>query len=110
MIAGYSTERYSIKTPMIQTESWVTPDLELPPGYYDMVTASVASQVGGMGQLFKAMKTNEIKGYLLKSVGTSSMPMMNGVTHTNVATSVEKKQIPLSTFEPPAGYRKVSAN
>jgi hypothetical protein len=108
MIAGYATEKYSIKTPMIQAESWVTPAFELPAGYYDMVTASVGSQVGGFSQFLKAMKTGQIKGYLLKSVGTS--PMMQGATLTNVATSVDKGHFPPSTFEPPVGYKKVAAN
>jgi hypothetical protein len=109
-IAGYATDKYSITTPMIHSESWITPALELPPGYYDMVMASVGSQMGGFGQFMSAMKTSQIKGYLLKSVSTMSNPMMQGVTQSSVATSVEKGQIPASTFEPPAGYRKVSAN
>jgi len=37
------------------------------------------------------------------------MPMMKGATFTQTATSVEKAPIPPSTFEPPAGYRKVAA-
>ena len=109
-IAGYPTEKYSIKAGIMQSQSWVTPALELPPGYFDMVIASVGSQVGGFSQFMKAMKTNQIKGYLLKSVGTSSMPTMQPMTQTNVATSVEKGQIPPSTFEPPAGYRRALVN
>jgi hypothetical protein len=108
-VAGYPTEKYSIKTGITQSEAWVTPALELPTGYYDMVAASLGSQSGGFGQLLTAMKKNQIKGYLLKSVGTSTLPMMKGVTFTTVATSVEKSAIPASTFEVPAGYRKVQS-
>jgi hypothetical protein len=105
-IAGYSTEKYSIKSPLMQGESWVAPDLELPAGYRDMTASSVAGQVPGIGQLFKGIKT--VKGFVLKSAGTSSMPMMKGVEFTEIATSVEKGPIPASTFEPPAGYTKVA--
>jgi hypothetical protein len=105
-IAGYATEKYSIKTPLMQGESWVAPDLEFPAGYRDMTASSLAGQVPGIGQLFKGMRT--VKGFVLKSAGTSSMPMMKGVVFTEIATSVEKGPIPPSTFEPPAGYTKVA--
>ena len=109
-IVGYATDKYSISTPMLHAEAWITPQLELPAGYYDMVTASIGSQVGGYGQFINAMRTSQIKGYMLKSVSTMQSPMMQGVTLTNVATSVEKGQIPAAIFEPPAGYRKIPAN
>ena len=105
-IAGYATEKYSIKTPLVQGESWIAPELEVPAGYRDMTAASIAGQVPGIGQLFKAMRT--AKGFVLKSASTSSMPMMKGVVFTEIATSVEKGPIPPSTFEPPAGYTKVA--
>jgi hypothetical protein len=108
-IAGYATEKYAAKTPLSQGEIWVAPALELPPGYYDMVTSFVAGQVGAMGQMFKEMKEKQVKGFALKWVATTSMPMMKGITFTRVATSVEKGPIPASTFEPPAGYQKVRA-
>jgi hypothetical protein len=105
-IAGYATEKYSIKTPLMQGESWIAPELEVPAGYRDMTAAFFAGQVPGIGQLFKGMKT--VKGFVLKSASTSSMPMMKGVVFTEIATSVEKSPIPASTFEPPAGYTKVA--
>ena len=74
-----------------------------------MLNASIGSLGGGAGQLVMAMKKNQIKGYLLKSVGTTTLPMMKGVTFTMVATSVDKSSIPASTFEVPAGYRKVQS-
>jgi hypothetical protein len=108
-IAGYATEKYSATTPMSQGEIWVTPALEIPAGYYDMVTSLVASEVGGMGLIFTELKEKQIKGYLLKSVATTmATPMMKGMTFTRVAASIEKGPIPASTFEPPAGYQKVT--
>ena len=46
-IAGYPTEKYSAKTPFSQAELWVTPALQFPAGYDDMVTASVTAGAGG---------------------------------------------------------------
>jgi hypothetical protein len=108
-IAGYATERYATKTPMTQGEVWIAPALEVPPAYYDIATTHAAAQTGVMDQIVKEMREKRVKGYLLKTVGTANMPMMKGVTFTQVATSVEKGPIPPSTFEPPAGYRKVEA-
>jgi len=108
-IAGYATEKYSAKTPLSQGKIWVAPALEIPPGYYDLVTSFVAREVAGLGQLFKEMQGKQVKGFALKWVTTSSLPMMKGVTVTQVATSVETGSIPASTFEPPAGYQKVRA-
>jgi hypothetical protein len=107
-IAGYATEKYSAKTPMTQGEIWVAPALEVPPGYYDMLTSLAGAEVG-MGQIFKEIKEKQIKGFLLKSVTTvTTSPMMKGMPVSQVATSVEKGPIPASTFEPPAGYQKVA--
>ncbi|MCU1256900.1 MAG: hypothetical protein JWM83_3199 [Candidatus Angelobacter sp.] len=108
-IAGYATDKYSANTPMSQNELWVAPALEVPPGYYEMVTSLAASQVSGLGLIFKEMKEKQIKGFLLKSVATvTTNPTMKGTRFTQVATSVEKHSIPASTFEPPAGYQKVT--
>ena len=103
-IAGYATEKYSAKTPMLQGEIWVAPALEVPPGYYDMLTSLVVAEVGGMGQVFKEMKEKQIKGYLLKSVIVMNNPMMKGPTFTQVAASVDRSPIPASKFAIPAGY------
>ena len=108
-IAGYATEKYSAKTPLTQGEVWVAPALEPPPGYYDMSTSYAAAQMGSMGQIVKELRDKQVKGYLLKMTGTANMPMMKGITFTQVAISVEKAPIPASMFEPPAGYRKVAA-
>lgn len=107
-IAGYPTEKYSTKTAFSQGEIWVTPALEFPAGYYDMMTTSVTSGVPGLASFFDAMKKQQVRGFLLKMVGTPSNPALKGITITRVATSVEKGPIAASTFEPPQGYRKVA--
>jgi len=109
-IAGYATEMYATKTPITEGEVWVAPALEAPAAYYEMSSSYAAAQMGGaMGQIIKELKEKQVKGFLLKMIGTASMPMMKGATFTQTATSVEKAPIPPSTFEPPAGYRKVAA-
>ena len=107
-IAGYPTEKYAVKGGTYQGEIWVTPALDPPPGYYDMLTAFAGSASGGMGVVMKELREKQIKGYLLKSTGTISFsPMMKGITATEVASSIDKHPIPASTFDPPAGYQKV---
>lgn len=108
-IAGYATEKYATKTPVTQGEVWVAPALEAPAAYYDMSTSYAAAQMGAMGQIVNEMREKQVKGFILKMTGTGNMPAMKGISFTQTATSVEKAPIPASTFEPPAGYRKVSA-
>lgn len=108
-IAGYATEKYATKTPISQGEVWVAPALEAPTAYYDMSTSYAVAQMGSMGQIIEELREKQVKGFILKMTGTGNMPMMKGISFTQLATSVEKTAIPASTFEPPAGYRKVSA-
>jgi hypothetical protein len=108
-IAGYATEKYATKTPITEGEVWVAPALEAPAAYYDMSNSYAAAQMGSMGQVVKGLREKQVKGFILKMTGTGNMPMMKGVSFSQVATSVEKGPIPPSTFEPPAGYRKISA-
>jgi hypothetical protein len=108
-IAGCVTEKYSTKTPISQGEVWVAPALQAPASYYEMATSYAAAQMGSMGQVVKELREKQVEGFILKMVGTGNMPMMKGISFTQVATSVEKSPIPPSTFEPPAGYRKLSA-
>ena len=108
-IAGYATEKYAVKSPTYQGEIWVAPSLDPPPGYYDMVSAFTSSVSGGMGLVIKELREKQIKGYLLKSTGTISFsPMMKGISYTETAGSIDKGSIPASTFDPPAGYQKVT--
>jgi len=107
-IAGYATEKYATKTPITEGEVWVAPALEAPPAYYDISNSYTAAQTGSMGQIGKELQARQVKGFPLKMVGTATMPMMKGMSFTQVAISVEKAPIPPSTFDPPAGYRKVA--
>lgn len=108
-IAGYATEKYSVKGPTMQGEIWVAPALEAPPGYYDMVTSMAASQLGGTSTIFKQLKEKQVKGYLLKMTGTASAsPMTKGMTFMQVAKSVERHPLATSIFDPPAGYQQVT--
>ena len=61
-----------------------------------------------LATLFNSMKSQQVRGFLLKMVMSSANPALKGITSTRVATSIEKAPIPASTFEPPAGYRKVA--
>jgi len=107
-IAGYATDKYATKTPITEGEVWLAPALEAPPAYYDLSSSYAAAQMGSMGQIVKELREKQVKGFILKMTGTGSMPMMKGISFTQVATSVEKAPIPPSTFEPPTGYRKVA--
>lgn len=107
-IAGNATEKYATKTAISQGEVWVAPALEAPAAYYEMSTSYAAAQMGSMGQIVKELREKQVKGFILKMTGTGNMPMMKGINFTQVATSVETSPIPASTFEPPAGYRRVS--
>jgi uncharacterized protein DUF4412 len=107
-IAGYATEKYSTKTPMTDGEVWVAPALEAPATYYDMSSSYAAAQMGAMGQILKELREKQVKGFILKMTGSGNMPMMKGISFTQVAIAVEKAPIPSSTFQAPAGYRKVA--
>ena len=49
-IAGVATEKYVMKTPMMETELLAVPTLSLPSGYYEMARASA----GTMGAAFQS--------------------------------------------------------
>jgi hypothetical protein len=103
-IAGYATEKYVIKTPMMEMEISAAPALIVPPAYYDVFTSGAggATVFGGLAQFSEAIK--KINGMILKQITTTTM---NKMTLTKVATSVDKSPIPSSTFEPPAGYKNM---
>src|SRR5262249_36578236 len=48
-----------------------------------------------LGQVFKEMKDEQIKGFLLKLRTSSSSPLLEGITFTQVATSVDKGRFQL---------------
>jgi hypothetical protein len=104
-IAGYPTEKYSLKTGMAQGELWITQALQFPTAYYRdfNLLSGVAGPFGDAG------KIAEVHGVVLKRRMT--MTLGRGAKPTSeTAVSVEKGAIPASMFEPPAGYRKVSGS
>ena len=107
-IAGYPTDKYSLKTGMAQDELWITQSLQFPAGYYRdfNLLSGIAGPVGDSGKLAEA------RGVVLKRSMTGlmgrSMSAGGSASATETAVSVEKKPIPASMFEPPAGYQKVS--
>jgi hypothetical protein len=102
-IAGYPTEKYSIKTGMAQGELWITQALQFPAAYYRdfNLLAGVSTPFGDMG------KISEVRGVVLKRKMT--MALGRGTAVTETAVSIEKGTVPASMFEPPPGYTKVAA-
>lgn len=104
-ILGHATHQYLIGMPPIQLELSTAPDLEVPAAYYDALKLKApANPFLDMGKMFDAFK--QVKGVSLKTVMTMSMMGMN-MTTTTVATSIDKAPVPASTFDIPAGYKKV---
>jgi len=107
-IAGFPTDRYSLKTGMAQGELWITQSLQFPAGYYRdfNLLSGVAGPVGDSG------KVAEARGVVLKRSMTGmmgrGMSAGGSGSATETAVSIEKKPIPASMFEPPAGYQKAS--
>lgn len=109
-IAGYDTEHWvvSLGTAM-RYEVWAAPSLTLPARYYDAFKARYAA-MGPMGRsfekLYEAMK--QVKGLPLATASTVSMGPVKTETRTEV-TEVKKGALPASTFDVPAGYKKVAS-
>ncbi|MBI3939947.1 MAG: DUF4412 domain-containing protein [Acidobacteria bacterium] len=104
-IAGYSTEKYLVKMPMLEMQIWTASDLAVPAVYYDAMKLSMPpNPMFDMGKMYDEFK--KIKGMTVKTVMNMSMMGMNMST-TTVVTSVEKGKIPASTFDVPAGYKSV---
>jgi hypothetical protein len=93
--------------PNVEMEIWAAPQLELPPLYFSaMQLKTPQNPLLNVPKLRNKMQ--QIKGISLKTVTTvRSM----GVTVQAVCevTAVERKPLPASTFEIPAGYSKVEA-
>jgi hypothetical protein len=99
---------------MAQSEVWVTQSLQFPAAYYKDFNL-LSGQSSPFGGLSKVM---DVHGVVLKHVTTMGMLVgpaagsgagkpAQGFTET--AASVEKGAIPGSMFEPPAGYKSVTA-
>jgi hypothetical protein len=100
-IAGYPTEKYSLKTGMTQVELWITQSLQFPAGYYRdfNLLSGVALPTGDAG------KIAEVHGVALKCTMTDMMGH-TAAPAGETAALVEKGTSPPSMFEPPAGYQK----
>lgn len=104
-IAGYPTEKYSLKTAMAESELWITQSLQFPSAFYrDFNLLS-----GVSGPLGDGGKVAEVHGVVLKRIMTGSMGRSMTGSHGETAVSVDKAVIPPSMFEPPAGYQKATA-
>jgi hypothetical protein len=107
-LVGFPTEKYLLRMPPnVEMEIWAAPQLELPPLYFSaMQLKTPQNPLLNVPKLRNKMQ--QIKGISLKTVTTvRSM----GVTVQAVCevTAVERKPLPASTFEIPAGYSKVEA-
>lgn len=104
-IAGYATEKYSLKTAMAEGELWITQSLQFPAAYYKdfNLLSGVSGPIGDSG------KVAEVRGVVLKRIMTGSMGRSMSGGHGETAVSVERGTIAASTFEPPADYQKAAA-
>jgi len=100
-ILGYATDEYAIKSFMAHSQVWITTALAYPPGYSEMVAASLPPPAKAM------FIGNKVQGFALKTVTTVNAA--GGASTSEIATAIDKGPIPPSTFEPPAGYKKVQA-
>jgi hypothetical protein len=105
-VAGYATEKYLVTGPM-DMQIWAAPDLKVPATYYDAVKIRIpANPMFDVGKMYDAFK--QISGWPVKYVMTINM-MSRSMTTTTEVTSIQKGAIPASTFEIPAGYKKVES-
>jgi hypothetical protein len=100
-ILGYATEEYAVKSFVGQSQVWVTTALAYPPGYPEMVAASLPPPLKAM------FLGNKVQGLPLRSV--TSVNLAGGASMSEIATAIEKGPIPPATFDPPAGYKKVQS-
>ena len=93
----------------LELDFWAAPGLVPPARYYDgRRLASVA--MGPMGSLFQKMyeELKKVKGYPLSTAVIIRTPFSR-TESLEEATEVRKGPIPASTFDIPAGYKKVKA-
>jgi hypothetical protein len=107
-VAGYPTEKYLMKGP-IEMEIWAAPGLKMPPQYYDAIKLRMPpNPMFDFNKIYNEMK--KIDGMPVKQVVTMKMTGMGmnmEVKSTTVVTSIDKGAIPKTTFDIPAGYKKV---
>jgi len=113
-IAGYETEQYTIAMgETVRMEMWTTNALKLPmdPGAFQKLARYAnpmlsSPMLKNVGQLVEKMK--EVQGYALATRTTLSVMGSSNQT-SREATAVATGAIPASTFEIPAGYKKVES-
>jgi hypothetical protein len=108
-IAGYTATRYDmeIKMPMgmtIESTSWVSKeapiDWTLARKMTDEITTSMSPQMKGVIE-----KMSSIEGYQLGSESTQNL-MGQMITTTKMVQSIEDKDAPEGTYDPPADYEQ----
>jgi hypothetical protein len=104
IIAGYKTEKYSVRGPM-EIDIWAAPEVEVPPLYYESLKMSVdQNPMFDIRKLLDEFK--KIGGMTLKSVQNIKVGN-TAIVRKTVVTSVKKAPIPKSAFDVPVGYREV---
>jgi len=109
-IAGYDCEHWSLEIgDALELDFWAAPALTPPSRYFDG-RRILAVTTGPMGVLFdKAFEElKKVKGYPL-SMATIIRTPMSRMEVDEEATEVKKGAIPASTFQVPAGYKKVKS-
>jgi hypothetical protein len=109
-VAGYSCEHWSLEIgDALEVDFWAAPGLVPPPRYYDGRRLS-AIAMGPMGALLQKMyeELKNVKGFPLSTAVIIRTPFSR-MESDEEATEVRKGPIPASTFDVPAGYKKVKA-
>jgi hypothetical protein len=112
-VAGYACENWIVSMgTMVRNEQCITTELAFPTPAYDAMK-SLSAGFGASNPMAKAMgpmmeKFKEMKGFPVYSSSTTSILGKTTTTVTEVA-EVKKGPIPASTWEVPAGYKKVDS-
>ena len=108
--AGYDCEHWSLQVgDALEVDFWAAPGLQPPPRYYDGRRLQTVT-MGPMGVLFQKVyeELKKVKGYPLSTATIVRTPMSR-TEMDEEATEVRKGPIPASTFQVPAGYKKVKS-
>ena len=109
-VAGYDCEHWSLQVgDALEVDFWAAPGLRPPPRYYDGRRVAAFS-MGPMGVLFEKMYEGmkQVKGFPLSSAIIIRTPISRSES-LDEASEVKKGPIPASTFDVPAGYKKVKS-
>lgn len=101
-IAGYATEKYVVTGP-VEFQLWVCPAIEPPAAYYEAFRTALPLnpllEISNLSADLKAIRGVVLRrSWVLKSQGKS-------METSTAVTSVERRPVPRSTFEVPAGYK-----